>query len=44
MIYVNYVLLAEFAVLAIGWTIAGDWKQAMYWVGAILCTSYATFK
>lgn len=44
MVYLNYFLLVQFAVLAIGWTIAGDYKQAMYWAGAVLCTSGVTFK
>jgi len=44
MIIVNYALLAAFAALAIGWLIAGDRLQSIYWTGAFLCTAGVTFK
>jgi drug/metabolite transporter (DMT)-like permease len=43
-IVINYVLLAEFAALAIGWYWTGDRWQATYWTGALICTAGVTFK
>ncbi len=43
-IYLNYALLAQFTALAVGWWLAGDRMQAMYWLGAIGCTAGVTFK
>jgi drug/metabolite transporter (DMT)-like permease len=44
MIWINYALLAQFAVLSVGWFIAGDRMQALYWLGAFGCTAGVTFK
>jgi len=43
-ILINYALLVEFAVLSIGWLMAGDRMQAIYWCGAFICTAGVTFK
>lgn len=42
--WLNYALLAQFAALAVGWFIAGDKPQAVYWCGALACTAGVTFK
>lgn len=42
MIWFNYVLLAQFLLLSIGWLIAGDWKQALYWFGGFIVNLAAT--
>lgn len=43
-IYLNYALLVQFTLLAGGWFLQGDKMQALYWVGAFICTSGVTFK
>lgn len=43
-IYLNYALLAQFAVLSVAWLCQGDKMQALYWLGALACTSGVTFK
>jgi drug/metabolite transporter (DMT)-like permease len=43
-VYLNYALLAQFAALSVGWLIAGDKMQAIYWLGALACTAGVTFK
>jgi drug/metabolite transporter (DMT)-like permease len=42
-LWLNYALLAQFAVLAIAWYINGEKMQALYWAGAFLCTAGVTF-
>lgn len=42
-LWLNYALLAQFAVLAIVWFINGEKMQALYWAGAFLCTAGVTF-
>ena len=44
MIWVNYALLLQFAILSVGWLFAGDRMQAIYWLGAFACTAGVTFK
>lgn len=36
MIWFNYFLLLLFAAGAIGWYIAGDWRQGTYYLGAFI--------
>lgn len=43
-IYLNYALLAQFAVLSAAWFYQGDKMQGVYWLGAFACTSGVTFK
>lgn len=42
-VLINYLLLAEFAVLAIAWGVTGNKMQSLYWMGAFLCTAGVTF-
>lgn len=42
MLYLNYFLIALFAAMAVGWLVAGDYKQAVYFAGAFLCTTGVT--
>lgn len=42
--YLNYALLAQFAALAVGYLLAGDRMQAVYWIGAFTCTAGVTFR
>jgi hypothetical protein len=44
MIWLNYALLLQFAVLSIGWLISGDKIQAFYWFGAFACNAAVTFR
>lgn len=44
MTWLNYALMAQFTILAVGWSIAGDKMQAVYWVGALACTAGVTFR
>lgn len=44
MIFLNYFLMLQFAVLAVGWWFAQDKVQAVYWMGAFFCTAGVTFK
>lgn len=43
-IWINYALLAQFAVLSLCWLFSGDRMQAVYWAGAFVCTAGVTFK
>jgi len=43
-IYLNYFLLLQFAILAIVWLYKRDHAQAIYWLGAFICTAGVTFK
>jgi drug/metabolite transporter (DMT)-like permease len=43
-VWINYALMAQFAVLATAWLIAGDRMQAVYWIGALVCTAGVTFR
>lgn len=43
-VWINYALLAQFAALAVGYLVAGDRAQAVYWIGALTCTAGVTFK
>lgn len=43
-IYINYALLLQFSMLALGWLYVGDKMQAIYWLGAFICTAGVTFK
>lgn len=33
--FFNYLILALFALAAIRWAFAGDWKQSLYWGAAL---------
>jgi hypothetical protein len=39
----NYTILALFALAAVRWTIAGNWPQALYHLGAVILNVAVTF-
>lgn len=43
-IFINYALLLQFLALSLGWLIVADRPQALYWLGAFICTAGVTFK
>lgn len=36
MIWFNWALVIQFALLAVGWLFAGNKVQALYWLGALI--------
>ena len=43
-VWINYGLMAQFAILTVAWLLAGQKMQSIYWAGALACTAGVTFK